>query len=169
MRAQYFPRAGETDWLETVDREVKTVRTAVGVCDVSTLGKIDVQGARRGRVPRSRLHQHASRRCPSARRATALMLREDGFVLDDGTTARLSAERFVMTTTTANAVQVMQHLEFCHQVLWPELDVQIVSVIGAMGAVRGRRAARARRRCASWSMRNSTSPTRHFPYLACAK
>jgi sarcosine oxidase subunit alpha len=33
-----------------------------------------------------------------------------------------------MTTTTANAAKVMQHLEFCHQVLWPELDVQMVSV-----------------------------------------
>ena len=44
LRAQWFPAPGETDWLETVDREVKAVRTAVGVCDVSTLGKIDVQG-----------------------------------------------------------------------------------------------------------------------------
>jgi sarcosine oxidase subunit alpha len=33
-----------------------------------------------------------------------------------------------MTTTTANAVRVFQHMEFCHQVLWPELDVQFVSV-----------------------------------------
>ena len=43
----------------------------VGVCDVSTLGKIDVQGPDAGRVPRPALHQHASPRSPSARRATA--------------------------------------------------------------------------------------------------
>jgi sarcosine oxidase subunit alpha len=48
--------------------------------------------------------------------------------MDDGTTSRLAPERFTMTTTTANAGRVMQHLEFCHQVLWPELDVQMVSV-----------------------------------------
>ena len=35
---------GERDWLETVNREVRTVRAAVGFCDVSTLGKIEVQG-----------------------------------------------------------------------------------------------------------------------------
>jgi glycine cleavage system aminomethyltransferase T len=36
--------AEEADWLETVKREVNTVRSRVGVCDVTTLGKIDIQG-----------------------------------------------------------------------------------------------------------------------------
>src|SRR4029077_1830597 len=45
LRAQWFAKPGETDWLTTVSREVRAVRSAVGVCDVSTLGKIDVQGA----------------------------------------------------------------------------------------------------------------------------
>ena len=58
LRAQYYPRPGETDWLETVKREVSTVRSAVGVCDVSTLGKIDIQGGDAGAFPRSHLHQH---------------------------------------------------------------------------------------------------------------
>ena len=56
------------------------------------------------------------------------MLREDGLVLDDGTTSRLAADRFIVTTTTANAAKVLQHMEFCHQWLWPELDVQFSSV-----------------------------------------
>ena len=56
------------------------------------------------------------------------MLREDGFVMDDGTTARLADDHYFMTTTTANAAKVMQHLEFCPACLWPELDVQFVSV-----------------------------------------
>jgi sarcosine oxidase subunit alpha len=56
------------------------------------------------------------------------MLREDGFVKDDGTTSRLGAEHFLMTTTTANAGSIMQHLEFCHQGLWPNLNVQMASV-----------------------------------------
>ncbi|MFZ8458490.1 hypothetical protein ACO1MZ_14645, partial [Staphylococcus aureus] len=43
-RPAYFPKAGEHDWLETISREVSTVRSAVGLCDVSSLGKIDVQG-----------------------------------------------------------------------------------------------------------------------------
>jgi sarcosine oxidase subunit alpha len=56
------------------------------------------------------------------------MLREDGFVMDDGTTTRLGGDRWVMTTTTANAALVLEHMEFAHQVLWPELDVGFVSV-----------------------------------------
>ena len=65
---------------------------------------------------------------PVGKARYGLMLREDGFVMDDGTTARLGENHFLMTTTTANAGKVMQHLEFCHQVLWPELDVRMVSV-----------------------------------------
>jgi glycine cleavage system aminomethyltransferase T len=57
-----------------------------------------------------------------------LMLREDGFVMDDGTTARLGDSHFVVSTTTANAAKVMQHLDYCHQVLWPTMDVRMVSV-----------------------------------------
>jgi sarcosine oxidase subunit alpha len=40
------------------------------------------------------------------------MLREDGFVMDDGTTSRLADDRFFMTTTTANAGRVFQHMKF---------------------------------------------------------
>ena len=56
------------------------------------------------------------------------MLREDGMVMDDGTTARLSKTHYLMTTTTANAAAVLRHLEFCHQCLWPDLDVHLISV-----------------------------------------
>jgi sarcosine oxidase subunit alpha len=56
------------------------------------------------------------------------MLREDGFVLDDGAVSRLREDLFIVTTTTANAAKVLRHMEFCHQWLWPELDVQFVSV-----------------------------------------
>jgi sarcosine oxidase subunit alpha len=127
LRSQYFPRAGEADWLETVNREVQTVRSAVGLCDVSTLGKIDIQGEDAVEFL-NRVYVNGWTTLAVGRARYGVMLREDGFVMDDGTTARLGAEHFIMTTTTANAARVMQHLEFCHQVLWPELDVQMVSV-----------------------------------------
>jgi glycine cleavage system aminomethyltransferase T len=57
-----------------------------------------------------------------------LMLREDGLAMDDGTAARFAADHYVLSTTTANAGKVMQHLEHARQVLWPELDVQLASV-----------------------------------------
>jgi methylglutamate dehydrogenase subunit C len=127
LRAQYYPRAGEADWLDTVKREVSTVRSAVGVCDVSTLGRIDIQGADAGAFL-DRIYTNTFSSLPVGKARYGLMLREDGFVMDDGTTSRLAADHYFMTTTTANAAKVMQHLEFCHQVLWPDLDVQMVSV-----------------------------------------
>lgn len=126
-RAQWYPRAGESNWLETVNREVQTVRNGVGFCDVTTLGKIDLQGPD-VRTFLDRLYVNAWQKLPVGRARYGLMLREDGFVFDDGTTARLSENHYVMTTTTAKAAGVMQHLEFCHQCLWPELDVQFISV-----------------------------------------
>ncbi|CEJ14613.1 Aminomethyltransferase [bacterium YEK0313] len=127
MRAQYFPRAGETDWLETVSREVTTVRGAAGICDVSTLGKIDIQGADAAAFL-ERIYVNGWKGLAVGKARYGVMLREDGFVLDDGTTARLGERHFLMTTTTANAAKVMQHLEFCAEVLWPELDVHLASV-----------------------------------------
>jgi methylglutamate dehydrogenase subunit C len=126
QRPQYYPRLGERDWSETVAREVRTARTAVGICDVSTLGKIEVQGPGAAMFL-DRLYINTFSTLPIGRVRYGLMLREDGFVLDDGTTARLAEDRYFMTTTTANAVRVFQHMQFCHQVLWPDLDVQLVS------------------------------------------
>jgi heterotetrameric sarcosine oxidase alpha subunit len=125
MRALMFPKPGETTQ-QTVDREVANTRTNVGVCDVSTLGKIDVQGADAGNFL-DRVYINGLSKLAVGKARYGLMLREDGFAMDDGTTARLAEDHFYMTTTTANAVKVSQHLEFCQQVLWPELDVQTVS------------------------------------------
>ena len=127
LRAQYFPRAGETDWLTTVNREVKAVRAGVGLIDVSTFGKIDLQGPDVGALL-DRVYINGFSALAVGKARYGVMLREDGMVMDDGTTARLAPEHYVMTTTTANAAKVYQHLEFCLQVLWPELDVSIASV-----------------------------------------
>ncbi|MGA0533799.1 sarcosine oxidase subunit alpha family protein [Hansschlegelia sp. KR7-227] len=127
MRAAYFPRAGELDWFRSVVREVNTVRTAVGVYDASTLGKIDVQGADAGTFL-DRVYVNAFSSLAVGKARYGLMLREDGMAMDDGTTTRLSDTHFYMTTTTANAGPVMRHLEFCKQWLWPELDVHFSSV-----------------------------------------
>jgi heterotetrameric sarcosine oxidase alpha subunit len=126
LRAQYFPLDTERDWLETVTREVEAVRGGVGFCDVSTLGKIDLFGADVGEFL-DRVYLNKFSTLPVGKVRYGLMLREDGFVLDDGTTSRLAAEHYYMTTTTAHAAKVMQHLEYCHQVLWPELDVRMIS------------------------------------------
>ncbi|TIR79098.1 MAG: sarcosine oxidase subunit alpha, partial [Mesorhizobium sp.] len=126
-RAQWYPLPGEKDWLESVTREVKAVRSGVGFCDVSTLGKIDVHGPDAGAFL-DRVYINAFSSLAVGKARYGLMLREDGVVYDDGTTSRLAEDHYFLTTTTAKAGLVMQHLEFCRQVLFPELDVQLTSV-----------------------------------------
>ncbi len=126
LRPQYFPLPGETDGLTTVTREVKAVRGSVGICDVSTLGKIDIQGSDAAEFL-DRVYINHWKSLPVGRARYGAMLREDGVLMDDGTTARIGDDQFFMTTTTANAAKVLQHLEWCHQWLWPDLDVQMVS------------------------------------------
>jgi len=164
LRALYYPKRGE-DAQDAVNREVANVRNRVGVCDVSTLGKIDVQGRDAGTFL-DRVYANTFSKLPVGKARYGLMLREDGFVLDDGTTARLAEDHYFMTTTTANAVKVMQHLEFCQQVLWPELDVQLVSVTEqwAQYAVAGPRARDVLQAIVdpAYDLSNEA-----FPYLAC--
>ncbi|MBN8632833.1 MAG: sarcosine oxidase subunit alpha family protein [Rhodobacterales bacterium] len=130
LRTQWVPKAGETEWRQSVDREVLATRKSVGICDVTTLGKIDIQGTDAGafldRVYANTFSSLAVGKC-----RYGLMLREDGMVFDDGTTARMGEHEYVMTTTTANAVTVFRHLEFCRQCLWPEMDVQLISTTEA--------------------------------------
>jgi sarcosine oxidase subunit alpha len=130
LRTQWIPQAGETHWRESVDREVLATRRSVGICDVTTLGKIDIQGTDAGAFL-DRVYCNTFSTLPVGKCRYGLMLREDGMVFDDGTTARMAEHEYVMTTTTANAVTVFRHLEYCRQVLWPEMDVQLISTTEA--------------------------------------
>ena len=126
-RAQWFTQGGETHWLESVNREVTATRNGVGICDVSTLGKIDVQGPDAG-VLLDRLYINMFSTLPVGKARYGVMLREDGIVMDDGTATRFAPDHYFVTTTTVNAAKVMQHIDHARQVLWPELDVQATSV-----------------------------------------
>jgi sarcosine oxidase subunit alpha len=126
-RSSWFPRDGETGWRQSVDREVTTVRSSAGICDVSTLGKIEVAGPDAAEFL-NRIYSNAMLKLPVGKARYGLMLREDGVVYDDGTVSRLSENHFFITTTTAYAAEVLVHMEFFHQTVWPELDVRMVSV-----------------------------------------
>lgn len=125
-RPHSYPRAGESAD-DAANREALNVRANVGIVDVSTLGKIELQGRDvaefLNRVYINRWDSLAVGRC-----RYGVMLREDGMVMDDGTTSRLAATHYLMTTTTVNAVKVMQHLEYLLQAVWPELEVYATSV-----------------------------------------
>ena len=125
-RPHSYPLAGETED-DAANREARNVRANVGLVDVSTLGKIELQGRDvallLNRIYINKWDTLAENRC-----RYGVMLRDDGMVMDDGTTSRLSASHYLMTTTTVNAVKVMQQLEYLLQAQWPDLDVYATSV-----------------------------------------
>ena len=165
MRAQWYPRPGETTWRQSVDREVLATRKGVGICDVTTLGKVDVQGADAGEFL-DRVYANAMKSLKVGMVRYGLMLREDGFAWDDGTCARLSETQYVVTTTTANAGTIYKHMEFCRQCLWPELDVQLISTTDAWAqiSVAGPNARRLLERIVDgFDLSNDA-----FPFMGCA-
>jgi sarcosine oxidase subunit alpha len=125
-RARYFPKAGE-DIHAAVARECKAVRTSVGIFDATTLGKIEVVGPDAAEFL-NRLYPNDWLNLGSGRCRYGLMLREDGYVMDDGVVARLAPDQFHVTTTTGGAARVLNHMEDYLQTEWPELKVFLTSV-----------------------------------------
>ncbi|MBR9830321.1 MAG: sarcosine oxidase subunit alpha family protein, partial [Oceanospirillales bacterium] len=125
-RPWYFPKNGE-DLHQAVNRECLAVRNSVGILDASTLGKIDIQGAD-AREFLARIYTNAWAKLSPGNCRYGLMCKEDGMVFDDGVTACINDQHFVMTTTTGGAAGVLQWLELWHQTEWPELEVYFSSV-----------------------------------------
>ena len=139
-RARAFPRGGE-DLPAAVARECRAVREAVGVFDASTLGKIEVAGPDAATFM-NRMYVNAWSKLAPGRCRYGVMLREDGFVLDDGVVGRLASDRFHVTTTTGGAAGVLAKMEDFRQTEWPDLDVWLTSITEqwAVIAVQGPRA-----------------------------
>lgn len=132
-RPHSYPRGSESPE-EAANREARNVRTHVGVVDVSTLGKIELQGRDVAEFL-NRVYINRWDTLPVGRCRYGVMLRDDGLVFDDGTTSRLAHSHWLMTTTTVNAAKVLQHLESLLQVDWPDLQVFVTSVTEQWAAV----------------------------------
>ena len=124
-RAHYFPRAGE-NLHAAVARECRAVRDSVGMFDASTLGKIEVVGPDAAEFM-NRLYINNWTSLGVGRTRYGILLREDGFVYDDGVVARLDADRFHVTTTTGGAPRVLALMEDYRQTEWPQLKVWLTS------------------------------------------
>ena len=125
-RPWYFAGPGETLG-DAYVREAATVRQTVGICDVSSLGKIAVQGPDAAEFL-NRVYTNGFAKLAIGKARYGIMLRDDGMVMDDGTTWRIGEADFLMTTTTTNAGRVMVWLEELLQLRWPELKVHVTSV-----------------------------------------
>ena len=132
-RPWYFARGKETLSVTYV-REARTVRTTVGLCDVTSLGKIAIQGPDATELL-NRVYSNPFAKLAIGKARYGIMLRDDGMVMDDGTTWRLGETEYFMTTTTAHAARVMVWLEELLQLRWPELRVHVTSVSEQWGGV----------------------------------
>lgn len=133
LRPWYYRWAGQ-DVGSAYIGEMRQVRERVGLSDVSSLGKIDVQGPDAAEFL-DRVYVNGFAKLPVGKARYGVMLNDDATVLDDGTTARFGETRFFMTTTTAQAAEVMSWLEFLLQTAWCDLRVQVVSVTDAWAAM----------------------------------
>ena len=125
-RPWYYPRQGET-MREAVSRECLATRNAIGILDASTLGKIDIRGPDAAEFL-NRIYTNGWKSLEIGRCRYGLMCTEDGMVFDDGVTARLAEDRYLMHTTSGNAARVLAWLEEWLQTEWPDLKVYCNSV-----------------------------------------
>jgi len=130
---RYYPQPGES-MAQAIEREVRNTRQNVGMVDMSSLGKIDVQGPDAITfLERVYCNNLASLKIGRVR--YSLMLREDGILFDDGTVTRLGDTHYLITTTTARAGEAWLHLERLRQAYWPDLNVSLTSVTDAWASM----------------------------------
>ena len=126
QRPWYYPKSNET-LSQAYIREADTVRKTVGLCDVTSLGKISIQGPDATEFL-NRIYTNPFAKLQIGKTRYGIMLRDDGIVLDDGTSWRISEDEYFMTTSTAHAAKVMAWLEELLQTRWKDLKVHITTV-----------------------------------------
>ena len=115
-----------------VEAEVQAVHGAVGLIDVSTLGKLLVIGPDAGEFL-ERLYPNRFGDMKAGRIRYAVLNTDAGRIMDDGTIARLSDDAYYVTTTSTGAGAVVEWFEWWNAV-WG-MDVQIADITGALAAV----------------------------------
>ncbi len=112
--------------------EAKNVHDALGVIDVSTLGKLVVRGPDAAAFL-ERLYPNRFGDMKTGRIRYGVLGSDAGRIMDDGTIARLAEEDYYVTTTSTGAGAVLEWFEWWNAV-WG-LDVGIANVTGALAAV----------------------------------
>ena len=132
-RPRFYPQAGE-DMAAAVRRECEAVRDSVALMDASTLGKIDIQGPDAGEFL-DRVYTNTMSTLAVGRCRYGVLCKADGMIFDDGVVMRIGADRYLATTTTSGAAEVLDWLEDLAQTEWPDLRVRLTSVTDHWAAI----------------------------------
>ncbi len=114
--------------------EVRSVRDGVGIIDVSPIGKIDLRGRD---VPKLLELVYVNRwsKLDVGKVRYGIMCAEDGVILDDGVTARLGGDHYMMSTTSGGAGTVWNWLDEWLQTGHPDWDVKITAVTDGYASI----------------------------------
>jgi sarcosine oxidase, subunit alpha len=115
-----------------VAAEVRSVHHDLGLIDVSTLGKIVVEGPDAAELL-ERLYPNRFGDLKIGRIRYGVLTTDGGRIFDDGTIARLGEELFYVTTTSTGSDSVCEWFEWWNAV-WG-YDAEIVNVTGALAAM----------------------------------
>jgi methylglutamate dehydrogenase subunit C len=126
FRPRAYPVGGET-LAQAAHREAKAVRNNVGMTDVSTLAKFEISGPDAATFLEI-ICATTVRKLAVGRGRYTFMLREDGFVFDDGTVWRLAENRYLLTSSTGGADRMATLISYVRQYLAPDLRVSAVNV-----------------------------------------
>jgi sarcosine oxidase subunit alpha len=114
------------------EREVRAVHDSLGVIDVSTLGKLLVEGPEAAALL-ERLYPNRFGDMKPGRIRYGVLTTDGGRIMDDGTIARLSDDLYYVTTTSTGSDAVTAWFEWWNAV-WG-YDAEIVNVTGALAAL----------------------------------
>jgi sarcosine oxidase subunit alpha len=117
---------------EKPEDEVRAVHESLGVIDVSTLGKILVEGPEAAELL-ERLYPNRFADLRPGRIRYGVLTTDGGRIMDDGTIARLADDLYYVTTTSTGADAVTAWFEWWNAA-WG-YEAEIVNVTGALAAV----------------------------------
>ena len=114
--------------------EVRNVRRAVGIIDVTPLGKIDLRGPD---VPKLLNLVYVNKWSKLAEGAVryGVMCAEDGVVFDDGVTGHLGPDHYLMSTTSSGAETVLTLLEHLLATDHPDWRVHLTPMTGEYASI----------------------------------
>ena len=121
-----------TDRELAIGEEVRSVRTAVGMIDVSTLGKIEVTGVDAAEFL-NRIYTFAYKKQKLGTTRYLLATDEVGTIIDDGVSCRRSETSFYVTATTSG-VGALYRSMLRWNAMW-RLDVTVTNVTSAFAAI----------------------------------
>ena len=159
-RPRFYRTAASSMERRCVDEEYRAVRERVGLIDVGTLGKLDLQGRDCG-VLLDWVYSNRPSDLRPGRVRYSVLCDEAGIMLDDGTISRIADDRYFITTTTGNLDFVQQWLEWW--LIGTGWDVHLTNVTG-LAAVN---LAGPQARSVLRKLTNCDLSREGFPYMSC--